>query len=206
MLGALDSAELDPRVVRAAHSLHPLVPLEAPQAARLQLLRQAFAAPLGVAPSIADPAIKVIDRCVRELCGASVGEDPLAGAGNLDVKAVVAGDVVADVRDLDDHRPAGQPRVRAAPLVAASLMVPGREEELKALAAVGVACQATRAAHGSGSKAHTEPLVEHPGLVVRAAGRAAALADGLLVRVFETLARLCVARHHGTPEVALALP
>mmetsp|Transcript_87536 Transcript_87536/g.282873 ORF Transcript_87536/g.282873 Transcript_87536/m.282873 type:complete len:203 (+) Transcript_87536:532-1140(+) len=181
-----------------------MVPIIPPLAARPQYLRQPRAALLLVAPAVFVRTIEVLLAEAVELCCASRVEDSLAGTRDLDVKAVLASNVLANVRDLHDHGLADQVRVRAPPVPVWVDLV--RELQLVALAAILVACQAAVAAHGSGSKTHAQPPLDYERLVVGATRGASAIARGLHIGVEQLRSCVDVAREHRLVDTPLAGP
>mmetsp|Transcript_87547 Transcript_87547/g.282922 ORF Transcript_87547/g.282922 Transcript_87547/m.282922 type:complete len:218 (+) Transcript_87547:456-1109(+) len=178
LLRAPDTPEVHERVVRLALILHPAVPIEAPIASILELERQPFAARLLGAASVAVVAVEVAHREAAELSRATAAEGSLTCPGDHDVEAVVAGDVVADVRDLHDHALAHDRGVSASPRPAAAVFVDlVGESELEALAAVRIAGEAVASRNRRRSEAHAQRLARLEGLVVLAGSGAAARAD-----------------------------
>mmetsp|Transcript_3140 Transcript_3140/g.8724 ORF Transcript_3140/g.8724 Transcript_3140/m.8724 type:complete len:248 (-) Transcript_3140:173-916(-) len=201
---APDTAELHPRVVGLPTAPEPMEPLIAPMATRLQGSRQSAATILAVAASVAVVTIEVARRKAWVLCCTTAAEDALAGTRDLDIEAVRASDILADVGDLHYHGLVHKAVVRAAPHAPIVLLV--HEAQLVALPAVFVAGEPMAAADTSRCEAKSQVLVLEEGLVAAAAGGAAAVTDGPHPAVGEHLLRSSVARKHGPVDLALAWP
>mmetsp|Transcript_87549 Transcript_87549/g.282934 ORF Transcript_87549/g.282934 Transcript_87549/m.282934 type:complete len:225 (+) Transcript_87549:335-1009(+) len=178
VLRAPDTPEVHERVVRLALALQPAVPIVTPIARILELQRQPRATrQLGAAP-VAVVTVEVAHRETGELCRATAAEGSLTCPGDHDVEAVVAGDVVANVRDLHDHALAHDRGVSASPRPAAAVFVDlVGESELEALAAIRIAGEAVASRNRRRSEAHAQRLARLEGLVVLAGSGAAARAD-----------------------------
>jgi len=172
LMWAPDPAELHEGVVALTIALQPVEPVVAPAATGLQLMRQAAATRLVLAPAVPLAAIEVVGAVAVVLPGAAVVEDALSRSRDLDVEAVGASDVSADVRDLHNHGASDQVWMGSAPIA----MALGRELELVALAAVLISSQAAAPAYGCCGEAHAQALAHGKGLVVRTAGRTPAAA------------------------------
>lgn len=145
MLRAADAPKVHERIVGLSTGLEPMVPVIPPLAAGPQGLWQALASGLLEAPSVVVVAIEVAAGVPSELCRATIGEDALAGPWDLQIEAVVAVHIVADVSDLHNHAPADELGVRTSPVTV--LVPPIRKPELEALPAIGVSEQAVAATH-----------------------------------------------------------
>mmetsp|Transcript_16818 Transcript_16818/g.42327 ORF Transcript_16818/g.42327 Transcript_16818/m.42327 type:complete len:268 (+) Transcript_16818:311-1114(+) len=199
LLRAPDTPEVHERVVRLALTLQPAVPIVTPIARILELKRQSLAARLLGATPVAVVTIEIAHRETGELCRATAAEGSLTCPGDHDVEAVIAGDVVADVRHLDDHTLVDQVRVGAAPAAptVVGLVNLGCEAQLVALAAIAITRQAgfSVLVSGGGSKTHAQSRAHHERLVVGARGRGAAVADGRDVAVGQDVAVQVAALH-----------
>lgn len=180
VLGAPDAAELHPRVVGLAALPKPVVPIVAPTASRLQHQRQAAAAILARAAPVAVVTIEVTRRKSRVL-RCTTTEDPLTSTRDLDVEAMSAGYIVADVGDLHDHGLVHQASMRSAPN--GTTMHPVHEAELVALGTIVVARKPVAATDCSSSKAECQAGTYEEGLVAMAAGGAATVTHGPRIAV-----------------------
>jgi len=172
LMWAPHPAELHEGVVALTIALQPVEPVVAPAATGLQLMRQAAATRLVLAPAVPLATIEVVGAVAVVLPGAAVVEDTLSRSRDLDVEAVGASDVSADVRDLHNHGASDQVWMGSAPVAVAL----GRELQLVALAAVLISGQAAAPAYGCCGEAHAQALAHGKGLVVRTAGRTPAAA------------------------------
>jgi len=139
MLWAPHSAKIHERVVGLPTCSKPPVPIVAPLATRLQRWWQPGAPTPLKAATIIVVAIEVSAVISRELRCASVCEEALPSAWDLQVEAVIPADVIANVRGLHHHALAHEVGMRAAPVAVLVLLV--NELELKALSAIGVASE-----------------------------------------------------------------
>jgi len=156
LLRAAHASEVHVRVVGLATSLEPVVPVIAPLATWPQIWRQTSATSLVEAATVVVVAIEIAAAVARELPRAPIGEEALPSARDLDVEAVVAVYVIADVRDLDDNSLADQRRVRPTPILRGMTLVD--KLELVALPAIVVASEAVTAADRDCREAHGQRL------------------------------------------------
>ncbi|OSX68983.1 hypothetical protein BU14_2002s0001 [Porphyra umbilicalis] len=147
------AAEPDVRVVGFAALGEPLEPRVAPPAAGTEAGWQPVTPGNRVAPAVALVAIKVGPPVLWVLPCAAGWEGATPGARHLQVKAVVARHVVANVGHLNDVALVDERRRRAAIPILVDVHLVG-EDELVALPTVAVARQPVRAPHGGGGKAH----------------------------------------------------
>jgi len=113
VLWAPHAAEVYVGVVGLTTPDEPAVPVVAPLATRPQCLRLSFAPGPVITPTIVLVAIEVPTAVAWELTRASVCEDALPSAWDLQVEAVLPIHVIADVCDLDDHAFANKVRMRS---------------------------------------------------------------------------------------------
>jgi len=205
VLRALHAAEVYVGVVGLTALNEPAVPIIAPLATRPQCLRQSCAPGLVIASTIVLVAIKVPTGVAWELARASVCKDALPGTWDLQVEAVLAIHIIADVCDLDDHAFAHKIRMRSAPTVGVVDRV--HKLELIALPTIGIPFEPVHAADGNCRETHAQTLSDEERLVVRARGRlACTIADRRLVRIFQLLSGICIASQDRPVRVALARP
>jgi len=152
LLGAPDTSEVDVRVIGLPRVVEPMEPIVAPLARVPELCWKLGTTVLRVATAITIVAIEIATRVPRKLCSAAACEGTLPSPRDLQVKAVIAGDIVTYVRDLDDHPLTDQLLVRAAPVAVA--VHPIHKLQLEALAAIGIAGEAVAAGHCCSGKAH----------------------------------------------------
>jgi len=143
VLGAPNTSEIHERVVRLITLSEPAVPIVAPLASRPQLPRQSLTTRPLLTTTVVVVTVEIAALVARELYCATSSEDALPRRWNLDVEAVVSGDIAPDVRGLNYHALANEVWVRAAPIP-----VPlSGESQFKALPAIGVARQTMTATH-----------------------------------------------------------
>jgi len=204
VLRASDPPEVHIGIVGLPIALHPTEPIVAPLASCSQRLGEPGAALLARASPVVVVAIEVATGVPRKLRGTSVGEGALSCPRDLQVKAVLSGDVIANVCDLHDHRFAHDVTVRAAPQ--AMIMGPIHKPQLKALATICIAGETMISRYCRSSKPHAQvPLVEE-WCMVRARRRSAALADRSHVWVKKHLTCPGITRPHRLVGVALPWP
>mmetsp|Transcript_34510 Transcript_34510/g.95418 ORF Transcript_34510/g.95418 Transcript_34510/m.95418 type:complete len:278 (+) Transcript_34510:513-1346(+) len=116
--------------------------------------------------------------------------------------------VIANVCDLKDHPPASEGGTGTSPEGAGVLVqvLPVREEQLEALAAVVVTRQAGDAAHSCRGKAHAQARADDEGAIVGAARRGSTLAHGICAGILQALAGARAAGGHRHVDAALAGP
>lgn len=168
MLWALHSPEVYKWVVGLATLDEPPVPIVAPLAARPQCRRQASTPSPRIAAAIVFVAVEIPAGVPWELARAPILEDPLSGARDLKIEAVVATHIIAYVCDLDDHAFACEVRMRSAPTVGEVSLV--HKIQLETLPAIGVPGEAMVPADSNRCETHAQALSDGKWLVVRARG------------------------------------
>lgn len=139
-----------------------------------------------MAATVVVVAIKVAAGIAAELRRTTSGERTLPCPWDLEVKAVLAIHIIAYVCDLNNHALARQLRVSTAPIAIAVDLI--SELELKALATILIPSQAMAAAHSGRCESHAEAVRDNEGLIVRARGRRAPMANRRHIRVKQHIA------------------
>mmetsp|Transcript_20696 Transcript_20696/g.51763 ORF Transcript_20696/g.51763 Transcript_20696/m.51763 type:complete len:234 (-) Transcript_20696:246-947(-) len=207
LLRALNTPEVHVRVDRLSVLGEPTEPIEFPSATRLQLGREPVASSRDVTPTIVDVAIEITTGVARKLCRATAGECTLPRPRNLDVKAVLAIYIVANVGDLDNHPFPHHIRVCSTEVAPIARVCLAGESQLEALATILLSRETMTATYSCSRETHAEVARDHKRLIARTRSRGAPVATNRCnICVREHVASAGIARQHRLPQLALARP
>jgi len=164
MLWTLHTPEVHKWIVGLTSLDKPSVPIVAPFAARPQCGGQARAAGSVVTAAVIFVTIEVLAGVTWKLARATICEESLPSARDLKIKTVVAIDIIANVRDLNDHAHAYEVRMRPAPPVGEVDLF--HELQFETLPTIGVPTETMVATDSNRCETHAQAISDGKWLVI----------------------------------------